>query len=331
MRPTRALLLFLATSILLLVPSGPAAGDGLPVGGVDASRDGVSNGNGFRYVTFAARGETIVARNDLRDGSVDTSLRLPGEFTIPVVAYDGSPSGLSADGGTLALINPRSAFPRRRTEFVVLDTSGRLMVRDRVRMKGDFSFDAISPDGETMYLIHYLSPRDQTRYEVRAFDLEAGHLVPGAITDPEEPGERMAGIPVSRAMSPDGRWAYTLYDGMGHEPFIHALDTSGREAACIDLPQLEDRRDVSLMRLDVDGGSGALTVLSRPPEDPKSQPLLEVDPDGFEVSTATAASDSPDDPSPLPVWWLVAGGVAGLAAAILLAGGLRPARDEQAA
>ena len=48
--------------------------------------------------------------------------RLRGWFSIPAVAYDGSPSGLSADGRKLVLISPRKRFPRRRTTFAVVDT-----------------------------------------------------------------------------------------------------------------------------------------------------------------------------------------------------------------
>ena len=40
----------------------------------------------------------------------------------------------------------------------------------------------------------------------------------------------------ARASSADGRWAYTLYARRGHQPFVHALDTTGRKAYCIDLP-----------------------------------------------------------------------------------------------
>ena len=40
---------------------------------------------------------------------------------------------------------------------------------------------------------------------------------------------------MTRVSSGDGRWAYTLYDGNGR-PFVHALDTAGRTARCIDLP-----------------------------------------------------------------------------------------------
>jgi hypothetical protein len=321
------LLLSLATA-LLLPPS--AAGDGLPVGGVDASRQGLPDGSGSRYVTFAALGGTVVARIDARDGTVEDWFQTRGRFTIPVVAYDGSPSGLSADGGTLVLIKPRAGFPRRSTSLYVIDTHRRLRPEGTITLKGDFSFDAISPDGRTMYLIHYLSPRDLTRYEVRAFDLESERLLPGPIVDPDEPGERMAGLPMSRATSPDGRWEYTLYDGGGHEPFIHALDTVGRSAVCIDLPQLEGRNDLSLMRLDVDPSGGPITVLDREAGHPRSNPLLRVDSETFAVTPQPAPDRSDDSGAGLPAWWLIAASVAGLAFALLLAGGLpRRRRDGQ--
>jgi hypothetical protein len=51
-------------------------------------------------------------------------------------------------------------------------------------------------------------------------------------------------------MSSDGRWAYTLYSAK--EPFVHALDTAGRTAKCIDLPQLADT-DLSGTKLRLDG------------------------------------------------------------------------------
>ena len=51
----------------------------------------------------------------------------------------------------------------------------------------------------------------------------------------------MAGQPVAREMSPDGRWAYTLYGG-GEETFIHALDTEGETAVCIDLEDIAPAR-----------------------------------------------------------------------------------------
>ena len=96
-----------------------------------------------------------------------------------------------------------------------------------------------------MYLIHYPQPRDPTAYEVRAYDLRRGGLLHDPIVDPDEPGEEMAGWPQTRSLSPDGRWAYTLYlpAQRDHLPFIHALDTERGTAVCIDLDALAEFRN----------------------------------------------------------------------------------------
>jgi hypothetical protein len=246
---------------LVLVAAVPAAAtaDGLPVLGVDVGSDGVAaRTNPIRYVTLPTGRETIVARTAVGGGRVLGFTRLPGNFTIPAVAYDGSASGLSADAGTLVLIQPRLKFPRARTALAILDAK-RLRLRKLVTLQGDFSFDAISPHGATLFLIQYVSPRDPTRYEVRAYDLRSERLVANPIVDPHEQGA-MRGSPITRATSSDGRWAYTLYDGAGGTPFIHALDTSKRQARCIDLPMLSGREDLSQMRITIAPDRAELTV-----------------------------------------------------------------------
>ena len=95
---------------------------------------------------------------------------MPGRFSVPAVAHDGSAGGLSADGRTLVLIRPRRSFPRAATTFAVLDAE-RLRGRRLVRLRGDYSFDAISPDGRLMYLAEYVSRRNPNRYQLRAYDL----------------------------------------------------------------------------------------------------------------------------------------------------------------
>jgi hypothetical protein len=47
----------------------------------------------------------------------------------------------------------------------------------------------------------------------------------------------MAGIPMTRAGSDDGSWAYTLYSKQNGGAFVHALHTTAREAFCIDVPR----------------------------------------------------------------------------------------------
>jgi hypothetical protein len=229
-----------------------AQADGLPVLGVDVGPTGVVAASGeARYVTLPAGNATVVARVEPTGGRVLGSRLLHGTFTIPAVAYDGSAAGLSADGRTLVLIEPRQSFPRARTTLAVLDERS-LRPRAMVRLKGDFSFDAVSPRARWLYLIQYVDPNDPAHYAVRAYDLRAGRLVAAPVVDPHEPDEQMRGAPLTRATSEHGRWAYTLYDGGGSTPFVHALDTARRTARCVDLDGLSLQR-ASRLRMRVTG------------------------------------------------------------------------------
>jgi len=236
-----------------------ARADGLPVLGVDVGATGVVTPSGeARYVTIPAGTSTVVARVSRYGGRILASTLLPGTFTIPAVAYDGSASGLSGDGRTLVLIEPRVSFPRAETTLAVMDTR-QLSARRIVTLHGDFSFDAVSPRGSSLYLIQYTSALDPTKYSVRAYDLGAGRLLTAPVVDPRARGEKMRGQPLTRTTSPDGRWAYTLYDGAGKEPFIHALDTSTRSARCIDLDALAGT-DLTRLRLKLDSSRALLSV-----------------------------------------------------------------------
>jgi hypothetical protein len=238
----------LAGACALSVPI--ARGDGLPVLGIDVGTKGVASAH-VRYVALEDGPSTMVARTAVSGGRVLRYTHVAGWFTIPAVAYDGSAAGLSADGGTLVLIEPRTIFPRTPTRFAVLDAR-RLRLMRRIALRGDFSFDAISPGGRTAFLIQYVG-LDPSRYRVRALDLRTGRLAAKAVVDPREAGAAMRGAPITRAASAGGRWAYTLYDGAGQTPFLHALDTVRRAARCIDLPMLRGRRDLWSLRIDVAG------------------------------------------------------------------------------
>lgn len=288
-------------------------GDGLPIP-YDGIGGGVTvAGSPIRFATVSTPRGTELVRIRVDGGEVTGTWHLRGEFAVPGVALDASQSGLSADGSTLVLINPRVRFPRTRTTLMVLDTA-RLWQQPRrlIRLRGDFSFDAISPDGGLIYLVEYTSRRDPREYLVRAFDLDAGRLLEEEIVDPDEPAEEMGGFPLTRAVSPDGRWAYTLYDGVEH-PFIHALDTEGRTAACIDLDMFDWTRFSGVepgLRLDVSPGGERLTVIRH------GKPLALVDTGTFEVSEP-AADDSAEGGGGLP-WQAAPVG----AVLVLLAAGL---------
>jgi len=300
--------------LLLAVPAH-AHGDGLPVQGVDAGLRGVA-GAKARYVSlWAGPHRTLVARARRHGGQVLSSRMLHGSFTVPVVAYDGSASGLSANGRTLVLIRPRARSPQPSTRLAVLDAK-RLRLRSRLTLRGDFSFDALSPDGRTMYLIEYRSRRDPTRYAVRAYDLRRGRLLRAPIVDPREPDERMRGLPVSRETSADARWAYTLYDGAGSHPFVHALDTARGEAACIDLDALTGSQRIYQLRLRSSGRD--LSVL-----DGRSV-VASIDRTTFRVSAPAVASSNtapPRSSSAGVPWWAVPAVGAALLLALLVFGG----------
>jgi hypothetical protein len=275
-------LVFVAPLVAALIPAAAHA-DGLPVLGVDVGSSGVSSSSdGARYVTIPAGSRTIVERVAQHGGQVLGWRSLRGTFTIPAVAYDGSAGGLSADGTTLVLIEPRTSFPRAATRLLVLESDS-LTPRRLVQLKGDFSFDAVSPNGSWLYLIHYVAPNDPTRYLVRAYDLRRGRLLAKPIIDPNEPDERMRGNPLSRTMSSNGRWAYTLYDGAGATPFVHALDTVARSARCIDLDGIPSGIDLSQLRLGIDGAGKRLVIRDR------ATPVLLVDLLTLRVARATGA------------------------------------------
>ncbi len=315
------------TALALLSAEGSMAAGG-PVVGVDAGTIGATNpGGGFRYVTAPTLGipagtpkekpvsRTLVMRIARDGGRVRNYRYLRGSFTVPSVAYDFSTTGLSADGSTLVLARPRFRYGQANSVFAVLDAKT-LAPRQTVRLEGDFGLDGITPDGRAIYLIHYLS--GPTHYEVRRYDLLGSRLDPKPIVDPREPDEKMQGLPVTRTVSPDGRWAYTLYAGNGGTPFVHALDTQAGTAACVDLNALHGLRNPMLLGLEAGGGDGPLTVTGR-----HGQPLALVDTQTFEVR---APGDGDGGGGPPWVLLLLAG-VGGLAAAILLGatGRRRPA------
>jgi hypothetical protein len=304
----------LAIAFLGLVALLPASAhaDGLPVLDGDLAPFGVATPavGDQRYFTFPAGMGTVLARVDISSGGVIHSRFLPGRFSVPMVAYDSSTAGLSGNRRRLVLIEPRRSFPRRDTTFAVIGALA-LRTRDVFTLRGDFSFDALSPDGRWLYLVQYVSPRDPTRYLVRLYDLERRRLLPEPIIDPREVGDVMRGMPVTRANSPDGHFAYTLYDGAGGHPFIHALDTVGRSARCIDLHGLMGFERLTELKLDVSSDGGTIAVAL----DGDSVALVDAQTGAVTEPplTTVAAATTIDDPSSVP--WLF---LAGIAAALLL-------------
>lgn len=232
----------------------PALGDGGPVYVVQGS-DGVVRG-GVRYVAFATGDGTVLTVIQRRGGRVLNYTFLAGNYGVPMVAYDGTTDGLSRDGRKLILGDVAGGPQLRRTSsFAVVDVK-RLRLQQTIRLRGDFAFDALSPDGWMLYLIQHVSVPD-SRYRVRAYDLRSGELLAKTVTDRRRWQSVMQGAPVSRTASRDGRWVYTLYAGNARS-FVHALDTQKANAVCIDLPRKLPTNDFTLrLRL---GTHGRLVV-----------------------------------------------------------------------
>ena len=313
----RALVLVAAVIVALSV-TATAAADGLPVLGIDVGQQGVTAaGRPDRYVTINDGEWTTVERVARNGGRILAWQKILGTFTIPAVAYDSSASGLSADGSTLVLIQPRQAFPRASTSFALFDAR-KLALERTFTLRGDFSFDAVSPRGKKMFLINYTSPADPTRYTVRAYDLVANALVAKPVIDPAEKNpDKMRGAPITRMLSPDGRWAYTLYDGAGGEPFVHALDTATSRAHCIDLPMLVGNQ--ALWNLRFTRGPGTQIRIGT-----SGQALAVVDTSTFAASVPSATA-----PSNLRSW-LIASALAALALLVALAATRRRFRGRPA-
>jgi hypothetical protein len=246
----------LALLIVIAVPAAALA-DGGPVPPVQGTAIGVP-GSPIHYGAFAAGRGTMIKRLGANRRPTGAHLRVPGHYGIPAVDYSGATTGLSADGRTLVLAGMMgNGGPPHATRIVVVNAR-RLTVRTHLTLPGWSTVDAISPDGRWLYFIHYLSS-NATKYEVRAYDLVARRLLPQPIVDPTDWGEAMTGFALTRVMSAGLRWAYTLYLRPSGPPFVHALDTVGHRAVCIDLPSLANA-DISHAHLTLGSGGGMLDV-----------------------------------------------------------------------
>ena len=209
-----------------------------------------------RYVVVPRKGSTVVQAVRVPDGRVLRSSTLRGVYGVPLVAYDGTAGGLTRDGKLLVL---ETGPGKSSTRFAVIEAMS-LKVRQSFSLPGTWAYDALSPEGNTLYLTQILSSTDTLRYLVRAYDLRLHQLVKGAIADKSEPGA-MTGYPVSRAASSDGTWAYTLYQRLnGGKPFIHALNTRARVAICIDLDWRGDPNNMGDVRLTLSADGQQLVV-----------------------------------------------------------------------
>jgi len=245
----------------LLAAATGSAGKGGPTPDPLFGWDGVTSSSGaVRYVALLgeAQQSTTVASIRVKDGRVLGSGSFKGMVGIPLAAWDGTPDGLSADGKRLVLASYSNRAYALSTAFVVVDTKTMRTVR-RIELAGHWAFDALSPNGKTIYALQYGAP-GSGHYAVRAIDAVTGAVVPGAIVDQREPDEEMLGSPMTRTWSGNRSWAYTFYAKPNGTAFVHALDTANRKALCLDLPWKDLGDSASRVRLQVSKDGGTLLL-----------------------------------------------------------------------
>src|SRR5437764_7371056 len=143
--------------VAVALAAAPAArADGGTSPPVSQGWDGVlAPGGKVRYVAVGTGRDTAVEAIRTSDGRVLRFGWRRGSWGIPQVAYGGSTGGLSHDGSRLVLASTDGGFPlRKRSSFLVLKPSN-FQLLERATLRGDFAFDALSPNGSRLYLIQH--------------------------------------------------------------------------------------------------------------------------------------------------------------------------------
>jgi hypothetical protein len=238
---------------LAAVLAGAASGAG-PWPGLASSL----SANGVFYTASHSAGTTTVMA---RQGTHIRTATFKGSFGIPAITLQGLAGGISTNGRLLVLAQPPNYEALKRASGFLVLRAPSLRLAHTVTLKGDFGYDALSPDGHTLYLLQHRS-LSSPDYAVRAYDLVAGRLLQQAIVDRRNPDEKMTGIPVARTTSSTGDWVYTLYSKQSGGMFVHALNAKGRSAFCVDFTWGGRQQDTWLLRLALSEKDHMLTVLT---------------------------------------------------------------------
>ena len=223
---------------LLVAPTGERVMD-LP--------DGAPDPTWTRLVTATGIGTKTQIQDARLDGQMPgPRLDVDGRWRLPTIGIDRTPAGVSADGSTIALVEPDAAASTGATgksRFAIVqhvDGGRRSVSRDDqlalatvIELPGGFEFDALSPSGDVLYVVQHLAAKTGA-YQVRAVDVATGALRDAVIADKRNIDEAMAGWPIGQVRRADGV-VLTLYRGIEH-PFVHALNTAEAWAVCLDLP-----------------------------------------------------------------------------------------------
>jgi hypothetical protein len=199
---------------------------------------------------FAAYGTTLRSF-DPATGAQTGDLRLPD--------YYGSILGQSPSGSYLVLAEGYSGA----TRIAAVPSNLQGPVRSAM-LNSSFTFDALSDDGASLFLVeHVSSPLD---YRVRRYDLNAGRLDPGILVEKgASPSALMNGQWYASVPSSERSTVYSLYYGQSG-PFVHELNLDGGPfpVVCVDLPgpRVLDPARQGQWALALDGSRGFLYAVN---------------------------------------------------------------------
>ena len=166
---------------------------------------------------------------DPQTGATLSTMVIPSGYHLPPATISGVPGGTSPDGRWLVA----EAFDTASgTHMLLIDTTTS-RVAHRIDLAGHFRFDAISNDGNRLYLIQLLNGKE---YYVRLYDVQTGGLTDNIVVDKSNGEQSMTGVRLSGVASPDGHWLFSMYVREDGGPFVHALSLDGPFAFCLDLP-----------------------------------------------------------------------------------------------
>jgi hypothetical protein len=162
-----------------------------------------------------------------------SSIQLPGAYRLPAATITGLPGGTSPNGMWLVLeAYEGPASSPTTTHFLIVNTRDAKVVHTST-LKGYFHFDALSNDGQRLFLIQYLNGKE---YYVRLYNLLTDTLDENIVVDKSDGNQAMTGLRLSGIATPGGNWLFSMYVRENDRPFIHALSLDGPFAFCLDLP-----------------------------------------------------------------------------------------------
>jgi YVTN family beta-propeller protein len=212
----------------------------------------IASPDGSVHYALEGSAPTTLRWTDAKTGRAIIQLALPGAYAF-ANAVGPAPTGFSPNGRWLVLVGDVGA----KSTFAVVDTS-LVRLAAVAQVPGAFTYDAVSDDGTSLYLIEGITPeaaRDlpgvsaRYGYRVRVYDVPAAKLSETLVVDVKLAAQTTAnnaetrldgimnGIYQSSVPSRDGRWNFSFYYNPSRGPFIHVLHLDSRSAFCIlDLP-----------------------------------------------------------------------------------------------